>query len=594
MEKDLEKIISSPNRMRESYVKKHYPEIYSKIMDFNDYGISFKERMWYYINDIRVPFGCKCCGNPTTFNKNFKEGYKDYCSAKCAQSSEVTKEKRKQTNLDKYGVTNVAKNEDIKKKIEATNIERYGHKSSFSNEEVRETWRKNIKEKYGVGHVFQLESVKESIKNTMIERYGEHYTKTDEYIEKTIDTNLDKFGEEWYTQTEKYSNETRKTNLEKFGNEVFFNSDYYKEKLEDYLRNKNVEHLSQVKETRDKISETKKKKLKELYDKLYDIIIIKSDNSYVKYSSTCGHVSEISISGFYKRREANEILCTTCNPFNICKPKIEIAEYLDSLNIAYTHNKYLYPKNQLDFYLPDYNIGIEHNGLYWHSEIHKEKGYHQSKTSFFKKKGIDIIHIWEDDWLYKKDIIKSILENRLDINTKSIYARKTIFKKIEDREIVKQFLEENHLQGYSNYSDCFGLLYKGDIVSIMTFGYRPLSDKTELIRYSVKKNHSIVGGSDKLFKNSIKVLDINELISYQDSAIFNGSLYDRLGFIKSDKNYLPYWWVVKGKRENRQKYTKQKLIKEGADPNLTEREIMYSRGYYKIWGCEQIRWEYEL
>ena len=81
------------------------------------------------------------CGNKTTFNKNFKEGYKKHCSVKCVQSDIETKNKRRQTVLRKYGVDNVAKSQEVKDKTEQTNIERYGCKSSFQNTEVREKWK---------------------------------------------------------------------------------------------------------------------------------------------------------------------------------------------------------------------------------------------------------------------------------------------------------------------------------------------------------------------------------------------------------------------------------------------------------------------
>lgn len=45
---------------------------------------------------------CKTCGKPTKF-VNFNIGYKQYCSAKCAVCNEQTKQKRKLTNINKYG-----------------------------------------------------------------------------------------------------------------------------------------------------------------------------------------------------------------------------------------------------------------------------------------------------------------------------------------------------------------------------------------------------------------------------------------------------------------------------------------------------------
>jgi very-short-patch-repair endonuclease len=196
-------IISVPGRLNEKYIKKHRPDIHQEVLDYNDYDIPFKEKLWYYYNKIEQRFLCNC-GNKTTFNKKFSDGYKKACSAKCVQNLPETKAKRVRTVLEKYGTTNVAKDKGIRKKIDDTNIERYGHKSSFQNKDVRDKWVKNIKEKYGVEHIFQLDSVKDQINKTMIEKYGKHYTKTEEYKEKTIITNLERYGKEWHTQTDEH------------------------------------------------------------------------------------------------------------------------------------------------------------------------------------------------------------------------------------------------------------------------------------------------------------------------------------------------------------------------------------------------------
>jgi hypothetical protein len=38
---------------------------------------------------------------------------------------------------------------------------------------------------------------------------------------------------------------------------------------------------------------------------------------------------------------------------------------------------------------------------------------------------------------------------------------------------------------------------------------------------------------------------------------------------------------------------KHKLIKDGYDPKKTEEEIMIERGYYKIYGCGNLRYEWK-
>ena len=91
----LEILDGSPSRLRESFFDKNYTDLKKSIDDFciNIENISFKEKMWHWTNEIDVPFTCKC-GKGTTFNKNWLDGYRQYCSPKCAQSDKATKDKR--------------------------------------------------------------------------------------------------------------------------------------------------------------------------------------------------------------------------------------------------------------------------------------------------------------------------------------------------------------------------------------------------------------------------------------------------------------------------------------------------------------------
>jgi hypothetical protein len=130
---------------------------------------------------------CKC-GNKTTFNKNWLDGYRKYCSPKCAQSDNLTKEKRKNTVIEKYGVDNIAKLDDIKMRQESTNLERYGKKSSFQNDEVKKKWKDNVMVKFGVEHIFQLKSIRDKSKKTSLNKYGtEHFVQSDFYKKKLSD-----------------------------------------------------------------------------------------------------------------------------------------------------------------------------------------------------------------------------------------------------------------------------------------------------------------------------------------------------------------------------------------------------------------------
>ena len=83
----------SPVRFRESYIKNNHNDFYDVIISLYSSleDISFKEKMWLWVNDIPTYYTC-ICGKRTKFNKNWNDGYKKYCSSKCSQSNPLTKE----------------------------------------------------------------------------------------------------------------------------------------------------------------------------------------------------------------------------------------------------------------------------------------------------------------------------------------------------------------------------------------------------------------------------------------------------------------------------------------------------------------------
>jgi hypothetical protein len=114
----------------------------------------------------------------------------------------------------------------------------------------------------------------------------------------------------------------------------------------------------------------------------------------------------------------------------------EIIEWLKSLDVDNIEkgNKSILGVKELDIYLPDYKIAIEYNGLYWHSELKgRDRNYHLNKTLECDKQGIELIHIFEDEWIEKSDIIKSIIKGKLGLSSK-IYARKCELKELQSNK----------------------------------------------------------------------------------------------------------------------------------------------------------------
>ena len=271
----------------------------------------------------------------------------------------------------------------------------------------------------------------------------------------------------------------------------------------------------------------------------------------------------------------------------------EINSFLRDNNIEFIENdrNTLSNKYELDLISKKHSIAIEYDGLYWHSEKFRDKNYHISKTDECLENGIRLIHIFEDEWADKKEIVKSRLRNIFGITECKIFARKCKIREVGNI-ISKTFLKENHIQGSINGKVNIGLYYNDELVSLMTFGNKRKnlgSKKTygeyELLRFCNKLNTTVVGGASKLLKYFIKNYQPSAVLSYCDLRWSDGNLYRQLGFVLDHTSSPNYFYVKNLKRLNRFNFRKDVLVKEGYDVNKTEHEIMLERKIYRIYDC---------
>lgn len=260
---------------------------------------------------------------------------------------------------------------------------------------------------------------------------------------------------------------------------------------------------------------------------------------------------------------------------------------------------------EIDIYIPSLKIGIEYNGIYWHSESsgNKSKKYHLDKTLGAETVGIKLISIFSDEWINKTEIVKNRLRYILNKHeNKKIFARKCEIKEIGSNS-KKIFLDMYHIQGSDKSQIKLGAFYKDELISVMTFSLPriALGNKRhgnsiyEIVRFATNYNYNAVGMASKLLSYFIKKYKPTEITSYADrrwSTNISNNLYKSIGF-NFIKNTQPnYWYTYKYKeRLHRFNFTKHKLIKLGGDPSKSEWQIMQSMGYDRIWDCGNLKYE---
>lgn len=473
---------------------------------YQEYDIEWKAKLYLYVNNIDSPNKCYC-GNWTTFVSTTK-GFREFCSAECAHKSNKLIERRKKTNIEKWGVENPMQSDFVK--------------SSFKS---------SIIKKWGVDNISKLESIKKKKEISMISKFGVKFNSQREEVRISNSNRISSYNKE---------NNTKR------------HTEYWIDKLS-------------------------KLNLKFISKELNSIIEIKCPFK--------NHTFKIHKTTYNDRVKNNTPICTICNPVDDFSSHKE-NEIIDWLSSEYNGEiiKSYRDSLEIDIYLPQLKIGLEFNGLYWHSDVYKEKNYHKFKSEHFNKKGIRIFHIWEDDWIFKKDIIKSQILNLIGKSNR-IPARKCEVKIISDTKMSKDFLIKNHIQGHVSSIIKIGLFYDEELVSLMTFdkfeGRKKMKLREwNLNRFCNKLNYSVVGGFTKLLRFFINNYQPIKIISYSDSSWSSGKVYENSGF-SCTKEILPdYKYIIKDVRINKSRFRKNKT-------GMSERELKTN----KIWDCGKKKWE---
>ena len=215
--------------VQERYFKIHYPEFREYVIE-HTLQYSWSERLYMIYNNINKRPKCPVCGNECNF-WNIKTGYSTHCSRKCISKSQLTKIKKEEKCLAKWGVKNPMQSKEIQNKIKQTNLERYGVEYALQSNDVKQKSKNTCLKKYGVEYISQSEEFKNICKQNSIERYGvDHPMKSDIVKQNVRKLHKEKYGVEYITQRpeviKKVADKLRSNHLDRDDSLIGFTEDY--------------------------------------------------------------------------------------------------------------------------------------------------------------------------------------------------------------------------------------------------------------------------------------------------------------------------------------------------------------------------------
>ena len=359
---------------------------------------------------------CPICNKPTPF-LGISIGYQKHCSARCGLDNPETRKNYEQAMLKKYGVKYFSQSKELLAKGKQTKKERYNDENFNNRAKAKQT----CLDRYNTDSAMRLNSTKEKIKQTNLKRRGvENVFQDKDIINKGKKTKLEKYGSETYNNQEK----SKQTCLKKYG----------------------TEHALQAKDVREKIETTNL----ERYNTKCTLQSDKVRQQLIDYYKTNYGVNWYVETDEFKEKSKQTTLSKDDSIDTKWRSKFEdtLIQTIKSVsNTKVTHNnkKIIYPK-ELDIYLPELKIGIEYNGLLYHSSAFNcPKDYHLNKSLLCREKGIRLIHIYEFEDLDEQiELLKSLILGK-DNYHKEDFNKNNLINPIPEPEIIYQ---DNRLTVY--------------------------------------------------------------------------------------------------------------------------------------------------
>ena len=594
-----------------AYIKNNFNNYYKEICDYISDNVPFLQKIYHWHNKISEIPKCPICGKPRKF-KRFKDGYFDTCSKECGYAKRKLKQVKEYNLFNSSGTLNSNLIADNGKLLKDKLPELYDKIITYDS--VHHLNCSDLNQMIFNWHN-RISSIplcptcgKEVSYNGFNKGYSKYCSKAcisrnDSVKDKKKNNSITKFGTEYVFQSDEVKKKIKKTLNERYGVDSYSKTDMFKEKVKKSLKKygESVEGCISIPSVKEKYIKTLRKNNYDNFEKRLKedkcLELLTSEENYIETNEyevkclKCGKKYKTNGTSF------KEVLCCSCY---VSKFEHEVHEFLEKeLNIKdyeYNNRKIIYPK-ELDIFLPSYNIAIECDGIFFHTEESgkKDKSYHLNKTKECLSKGIRLIHIFENEWKFKKDIVKSLLTKILNKCEKKIYARQCKIENITAKE-CRIFLNENHLQGFRAGKFYIGLKYKDELVSVAVLG-NIKNNEIELIRFANKNNLNVYYSLGRILKNFMNEHSFDRIISFCDKRYFIAGGYESAGFKKLYDSDPNYFYVHKDdylKLMNRIQFQKFKLKNKLQifDVSLSEWENMKLNGFDRIWDCGNIKLEY--
>lgn len=323
--------------------------------------------------------------------------------------------------------------------------------------------------------------------------------------------------------------------------------------------------------------------------------VMPGSKTIVGWRCADGHVWRARVAN----RAQNGVGCPQCSAQSFASSfENEVADYIESLGLGIERSVRRFKGKgvaELDIFITSLGIAVECNGVYWHSEKFRDKNYHAAKRKACEALGIRLIQVWEDDWADRSPIVERLLAHKLGFSmAERVPARKTVARSVSTAE-AREFLDANHIQGFTGATYHLGLENDGRLVAVMSLKRTGKPGELRLERYATSAH--VLGGQSKLIRHAEReVSDWAHLITFADLEVSDGDLYEKSGWVKDGELPPDYKYRVGARREHKFNYRLKRFREDPAlkyEEGMSERELAILNGLDRIWDSGKIRYRFE-
>ena len=323
-----------------------------------------------------------------------------------------------------------------------------------------------------------------------------------------------------------------------------------------------------------------------LFKSLEDI-----NNVRDNFKCVCWLCGEIYEPQWQNIRRGVSLTCG-CSTGKVSSGQKELFDFVLSLGVD-AQLEYEVNGLKYDVGVESQKILIEFNGLRWHS-FSSSKNQDTRKYNNAVKNDWQMISIYEDEWAKNRVNVEKLIRNRLSLNkSRSLRPSKCEITPISHL-VADPFYKEHHYIGACKSNINYGVFHDGKLVACASFK-RPTRQNTkhdwELVRMTSSPEFRVHGIWSKILSRFVSEYKPISIVSYSDNRLFNGKVYEKIGFKYDGDVTADYYWVMGSRRFHKSALRKKGLEKSSGK---TETVLREEQGYRKIYDLGKKRWIYSV